>query len=308
MSGETARRLDDAWTRFLTGEVLGQDDRCRLTAALQGDDVLHRRLLHDLRLDGALKAAAQGEREGDGFVRAMRARIAALSHPRSAGERPGAPTRWRSRRVIGSLLGLGAVAALIVSALIWRGFAPTSRQASQVRPQVPAVPAVTQVLVTSVIGQVQRYGADGRVRAVGPGTSVEAGEWLATVGPAARVRTEHEDGTEVDLGGDAVATGLGLRPGRGRMFVARGRLRVALPPDGPIPGMEVASPHAVVTADGCFSLEVTADHTRIEVQRRRVRVQSTGLPGWTYVRAGQYALVRPGQSLLIQDVVPGRGR
>jgi hypothetical protein len=308
MSGQTARRLDDAWTRFLAGEALGQDERCSLTAALQSDDVLHRRLLHDLRLDGALKAAAQGEREGDGFVRAMRARIAALSQHRPASEQSGAPLRVHPRGVFGSLLGLGAVAALVIGALIWRGFLPAGRPVSPVQPQVPPVPAVTQVLVTSVTGQVQAYGADGRLRAVGPGTSVENGEWLATVGADARVRTEHGDGTEVDLGGDAVATGLGLRPGRGRMFVARGRLRVSLPPDGPIPGLEVASPHAVVTADGCFRLEVTADHTRIEVQRRRVRVQSTGLSGWTSVRAGQYALVRTGQPAQVDGVSAGRGR
>ena len=307
MNGQAARSLDDLWTRYLAGDALALEERCSLTSALKSDDVLHRRLLHDLRLDGALKAAAQGERDGEGLVSTLRARIVALPDHRDERQPAGRPFS-RPARLVGPLLGSSAVAALVIVALVWLGSAPSRKEASQVAPQARPAPAVAHVLVTSVTGQVHGYDVTGQVRAISPGNSVENGQWLATVGPDARVQTEHEDGTEVDLGGDAVVTGLGLRPGRGRMFVARGRIRVALPPEGPVPGLEVASPHAVVTADGCFRLEVTADQTRIEVQRRRVRVQPTGVPSWTYVRAGQSAVVRPGQPLVVDQTSPGRAR
>jgi hypothetical protein len=320
MSHQHARQLDDVWTRYLAGDPLDRKERIALTEAVRSDDVFHRRLLHDLRLDGALRAAALGEAQGESFVKAVRARAAASER---YGKAPGdgtsqetaAPISRRSWRAFRTLV-LAACALAVVGVLAFLGGGPSSehRRAGGVAETTPSaraggfkpVPSRTQaarmgwpgdVSIEAVEGPAQVHGRDGRVRSAAEGGIVEAGEWLATVGPHARVRTEHRDGTSIEIGGDTVATGFETRPGTGRLFIARGRIRVSLPGTAPVPALEAASPHAVVTADGCFALEVSATETRVEVQRRRVRVDAIGTGQRAEVRAGQFALARSNELL-----------
>ncbi len=69
--------LEELWTRFIAGELLGAAERTTLAAALERDEVFRRRLVHDLQLDGVLRAAAEIERGDDGIVDAVKALVAA---------------------------------------------------------------------------------------------------------------------------------------------------------------------------------------------------------------------------------------
>ena len=296
-----ARRLDDLWTRHLAGEALDRQDRLALRAAVGSDDVLHRRLLHDLRLDGALRAAAQSEAGGEAFVqrlRALAAAGAASTRPASGVQRQPPPAIRARRRaksvswVAAGLVGAAAVVLMLQRAAVVRAPArPADRAASAPGP----APARLDLHVVASIGKVQLYASDGSVRPARVSAVVVPGDWLATVGAGSRVRLEGADGTEIELSGDAVATGLGQTPGQGRLFVARGRMRISLPPDAAVAPPQLVSPHATVTADGCFRVEVSATETRIESHRRRLRVALLTTGRQVDVRAGQYTIARTDQ-------------
>jgi hypothetical protein len=310
MKDQGARQLEDTWTRFLAGESLAREERTALDLAVRSDDVLHRRLLHDLRLDGALRAAARGESEGEVFVSTMRALVArrgdaAIEAPEALPGQSRAP--WRGRWA--NSVSLGVIALVGVAALVFILLRPAPTPVAPMTGKLAgagrtphSVPAEalspTGFRIDAVEGQVQIHDGGGKVRPAVVDGSIAPGDWLATVGTGARVRASDEEGTEIELGGDAVATGLGTRPAAGRLFVARGRLRVSLPPTAPRPALEVASPHAIAIADGCFRLDVSALETRLEVQRLRVRLISIAGERSLEVRAGQSAIAGPRELLL----------
>jgi hypothetical protein len=309
MMDRNVRRLDDVWTRFLAGEPIPREDRVALSAAVRSDDVLHRRLLHDLRLDGALRAAAQSQAGGEAFVQKLRNLAASGGAPaapwRVAPDQPvSAPARVGSTRSKPALW-MAAVAVCVVAMA-----ALTLLRAPAVRPPavsaesmvgqagLPAsVPASIDVRVVAATGQVRVYGPPGSVRAARVSDVIGPGEWLTTVGAGSRLHVEDADGTEIEFSGDTVATGLGFRPGQGSLFVARGRVRISLPPDASAPAPELISPHARITADACYRVEVSAMETRIESHRRRLRVASLATGRSVELRAGQYTIARADQLL-----------
>jgi ferric-dicitrate binding protein FerR (iron transport regulator) len=317
MRTESVRELEDLWTRFLSGGPLGVGDRAALTAAISSDDVLHRRLLYDLRLDGALRAASEADADGETAVRAITAKAAAaLGMPepeevRSLRPPPSEQPRRRARAT--ALLAMaGAAAAVVVLLAVWHLRGLTSQTSATRSSSVETTDrrltihgasnretptAEPGARIGAVDGVAHVYARSGPVRPMTDVRVLDPGDWIAIVGSQSRVRIEYQDGTDIELAGDVVATGFGARPRDSRIFVARGRLRVSLPPDVRVPAMEVASPHAVITADGCFRLDVSAEETRVEVQRRRVRVASLSTTQTTEVPTGYFTIAR-GDELL----------
>lgn len=63
MSEVNSSRLADLWTRHLSGEAMAADERATLAEAFASDEVFRRRVLHDHRLEGALRAEADIQRK-----------------------------------------------------------------------------------------------------------------------------------------------------------------------------------------------------------------------------------------------------
>jgi hypothetical protein len=116
-----ASRLADLWTRHQAGEPLAADERAQLVDALVTDEVFCRRILHDRRVDGALRAMGDLSRReaellaamdrlvvaatrSDRFVERMRARLAVEPRPRRA------QARWAA--AVGMVLATGAAGLL----------------------------------------------------------------------------------------------------------------------------------------------------------------------------------------------------
>jgi hypothetical protein len=134
MMDEAARRIEDLWTRYLARQSLTPEERAELAGALERDEVLRRRMILDLQLDGALRAAGETERGQEEVVAAVRAlviaagrteevvaavrsRLEAKAAARAAGEGRPAPTRRRgriSRGVVTTVLLVGSAAALVL--------------------------------------------------------------------------------------------------------------------------------------------------------------------------------------------------
>jgi hypothetical protein len=77
MTDSERRRLEEMWTRFVAGEALEREERSTLAAALEGDEVLRRRMILDLQLDGALRAAGEVERGQEHVVDMVKALVTA---------------------------------------------------------------------------------------------------------------------------------------------------------------------------------------------------------------------------------------
>jgi hypothetical protein len=79
MTDEERKRLEELWTRFVAFEPLEPEERAALAAAIERDDVFRRRLIHDLQIDGALRAAGEIERGQERTIAAVRALVNAAS-------------------------------------------------------------------------------------------------------------------------------------------------------------------------------------------------------------------------------------
>ncbi len=77
VSGRTPERVEDLWTRFVARESLSADERAELAAALEQDEVLRRRLVQDLQLEGVLRAAGELERGQEHVVAQVQALVTA---------------------------------------------------------------------------------------------------------------------------------------------------------------------------------------------------------------------------------------
>jgi hypothetical protein len=118
-----ASRLSDLWTRHLAGDELSAEESTQLCDAFTADDVFRRRVLTDLRLDGALRATAElqvREREllasmdqlvhaaaqSEGFVERLQARLAIEPAMRRAATR---------RAVVFGAAAAAAIAAAVIA-------------------------------------------------------------------------------------------------------------------------------------------------------------------------------------------------
>jgi hypothetical protein len=119
MSDLGTTRLADLWTRHLAGEPLASEEYDRLSEAFTGDEVFRRRVLHDRRLDSALKATAELDQREPELLATMNQLLKAAAHSedfvdqlrlRLAAEP--AARRVASRRV----LMAGVAAAAVVGA------------------------------------------------------------------------------------------------------------------------------------------------------------------------------------------------
>jgi hypothetical protein len=142
MRDDETRRLEELWTRFLARQPLGAEDRAYLAAALERDEAFRRRMIQDLQLDGALRAAGEIDRGQESLIATVRALVTAAGHTEQvvaavrkrieakAGARtvptvpPVRSRLGRAARLAGTgLLMAGAAAALVL--LISRRDVPT---------------------------------------------------------------------------------------------------------------------------------------------------------------------------------------
>jgi hypothetical protein len=70
-------RVEDLWTRFVAREVLSAEERIELAGALERDEVLRRRLIQDLQLEGVLRAAGEIDRGQEHVVAQVKALVTA---------------------------------------------------------------------------------------------------------------------------------------------------------------------------------------------------------------------------------------
>jgi hypothetical protein len=117
-----ASRLADLWTRHLTGDPLSDEESAQLCDAFGDDEVFRRRVLNDVRLDGAMRATAelqlrerelltsmeqlvQAAAQSDGFVERLQARLAVEPAMRRA--------TTRRTLIFGAAAAVAAAAAVI---------------------------------------------------------------------------------------------------------------------------------------------------------------------------------------------------
>ena len=146
--------------------------------------------------------------------------------------------------------------------------------------------------VEAIQGRTVRHGADGEVRA-GRVLEIQPGDWVTTSGENARARLLGPGGSELELLGDVVA-GLAEEEGQprsARLFLAHGRVIASVPARRPGAMLVLASPHAIVLAQGTVRLQVGGAETRVEVKEGRAQVSGIGVQQGTDVVAGQLALV-----------------
>jgi hypothetical protein len=80
MNDEETRQLEELWTRFVARQPLAAEERAALTAMMERDADLRRRLVYDLQFDGILRAAGEVERGQETVVAAVRALATAATH------------------------------------------------------------------------------------------------------------------------------------------------------------------------------------------------------------------------------------
>lgn len=327
MRDDETRRLEDLWTRFIAREPLGPDERAHLLAALESDQALRKRMIHDLQFDGALRAIGEIERGQEETVAAVRALVAAATHTEEVvaavrkrleakgrmAARSGATSSSRWRRAIRTagtaLVMAGAAAALIL--LVSRrelppgagpaldGIGSTGSRGEQGAPggaagSLPttgARPRTVMARLETVRGRAYLHGADGGQRAA-PVLELSAGDWVSMSGAGALARLTGPGGSRVEFTGDAVA-GLAAdaaHPAGARLFIAHGRA-TAVVPAGAVT-LVLASPHSIVSGAGTVRLDVGAAVTRVDVRAGRARVSALNVQHATELQAGQFALVR----------------
>jgi hypothetical protein len=254
MRDDERRRLEEIWTRYVGRESITLEERAALVSALERDEVLLRRLLHDLQIEGALRAAADvehGQEEvvatvkalvtaagrTEEVVAAVRKQLEAKAAGRAAAARL-ASTRVRGSRVLAAgVLLAGAAALAVLLPRLNRAPAPAPSVAQDPGAQQPArswgqrAPGFTDpsaggevtaprgrttiARLESVDGAAYRHGADG-IRRAAPALDVGAGDWVSTAGTLARARLFGPGGSRVELVGDTVAgvSADGAEPGR----------------------------------------------------------------------------------------------
>jgi hypothetical protein len=173
------RQLEELWTRFLARAPLSAEERAQLVQAIEGDEGLRRRLLDDLRLDGALRALGEIERgqeplvakvkalvtaagRTEEVVAAVRRRIEAKAVARRGGARA-APAR-RGWSGIALVAGVVLVAA---AAVIW------------LRPRMDANPGPVAQVSDDPSGATPAHPALGRWERARPSAPSEAGRAAA---------------------------------------------------------------------------------------------------------------------------------
>jgi hypothetical protein len=77
MRDEEMLRVEELWTRYVAREALEPQERAALASALERDEVLRRRLVNDLQIEGALHAAGEIERGQEGIVSLVKALVTA---------------------------------------------------------------------------------------------------------------------------------------------------------------------------------------------------------------------------------------
>jgi hypothetical protein len=166
--GDVERRREQLLARFVARDVLTADERSELLLALESDEAFLRRLIDDLQMDGALRAAGDIERGQEGVIAAVKALVTAAGHTEEvvaavrrrlearAGAMAtlGAPVRQgtvvplrasRARRVFAGIAIIAAGAAAVAllrprSDRAERGGSPVAQQAPQPPARVPNGP------------------------------------------------------------------------------------------------------------------------------------------------------------------------
>jgi hypothetical protein len=134
MNESERRRLEELWTRFLALESLSDGERNTLAAALERDEVFRKRMMRDLQLDGALRAAGEIERGQEKVVATVKALVTAAG---------------RTEEVV------AAVRRQIEAKVAARAAAGTqATQPTNVRPLRPVRVAVAAVLLTGAAAAV----------------------------------------------------------------------------------------------------------------------------------------------------------
>jgi hypothetical protein len=331
MRDEERKRIEDVWTRFVARESLGLEDRALLTTALERNEVLRRRMVQDLQLDGALRAAGDVERGQENVVAVVKALVTAASRT----EEVVAAVRKQLEEKVAARGGVwtGAMvssrraraSAFAVAALVACGAAAVVL----LRPRADSLPEASAPQAQAgredsspVVGRGPRARATASSRATQAATP-RARETIARLEPVeGAVYRQGPDGTQrasaaLDLApGDVVWTsgassrarlvgpgegrielggdavaGLAAEGGGPRLFLAHGRASATVPATGRSAPLTLGSPHAMVTASGTVSLEVAAAVTRVEVKDGRARVSALGVQRGVDIEPGQFAQV-----------------
>jgi hypothetical protein len=151
-----------------------------------------------------------------------------------------------------------------------------------------------------------RLDAGGGSRPARAGAAILPGATLRLRGAAAFARLAYEDGTEVELRGEGLATRLDEAgsPGKG-LRLARGLLAASVRPQPAGCPFHVLTPTARVEALGTrLTVSAAGEATRLDVEEGRARLARSADRATVEVPGGSYALSLPGRSLA---AAPGGG-
>jgi ferric-dicitrate binding protein FerR (iron transport regulator) len=278
-------RLEEIWGRYLAGQPVGADDQREAAAALDQDADLRRELLADARLHGLLGAMAASD-DASAFLKEVQDRLAADAdrHRFAATVDRSLSARRRTRRLaVAAALLLPAAAALV----LWlRRPVPPANDAAPAQLAPPRlVEGQAPVRLERVDGSVYLIESGRRVTARA-GNALGPDRGLVSVGRDSGARIRLDDGTDLDLRGDALVAGFAA-DGEG-LFLAAGTLRAQVARRPPGRPFTVDTPHATAVVLGTrFTLSVSGGATQLRVLDGRVRFERR--------QGGQPVMVGPGE-------------
>jgi len=278
------QQTERLWDKFLEGDLTAEEDKA-LTSALERDPALREELLDELELANLLPHVPTSTEE---FVRSFRARLSAPAEQakmvrgvraRLHEKTPGRGASAIARRPAAWGWGITALAASI---LLLFGWVLQDRLSdfSRLDAQPPLV--VQRVAGQAVV--VSAYGARSPARPMQP---LQPGQTLATDGANSWASLTAPGTTVLDLSGD---TALRLQAPT-TLLLERGTLSADV---GKLPDRTWTfnTPHAEILVLGTrFSVHVTEQTTRVEMERGQVRVRDLATNRSAVLTEGSYAVL-----------------
>jgi hypothetical protein len=173
-------------------------------------------------------------------------------------------------------------------------------------PEPPARPAESKTVTRPVIAVVSRVYGDVRVgrRKAVAGERLSPDEAVEVVGASSDAVLEFPDATRIELGADTLIERIVERAGKKSVVLTRGSAAAVVTKQAAGRAVGMTTPHAEVTVLGTqFSLQVSADSTRVEVKEGRVRMTRTADGASVELQSGTGAVAAKGQKLESKPIV-----
>ncbi|HYF48277.1 MAG TPA: FecR domain-containing protein [Planctomycetota bacterium] len=286
-------RIDDIWSRHLSGDCLSIDEQQCVLDVLERDHTAAAELLGDERIDGMLRSLAESAEDAEAFTKAFIDRLKA--------EGDGAEfLAGLNRRIQKEVVTLPPTRTLrpahffaAAAALLMIAAGVALMLSSQPEVTTSSKIAATDKAPANTFARVTK--ADGNVAALNSGDAIEV-----PFGTTAKV--EFTDGTAVKLG-PASRAKIEERGGAKIIELGRGSLDATVAKQGGDKPMTFTTPNSIVTVLGTrLIVSGTDKETRLEVVEGKVSVTRKSDQRAVELAAGMYAVVSGDNELAARDI------